>query len=115
MKIEKKLVTLSVIALVLGIIIILPIIVYTPLAVEHQNFPFGFRIVNVDPPTDVRDIPPDFADNLPKWVAVLDTDFSDGENCTQRITLMPIDEFYEIYGPNAEIPKIPFWLPEPGE
>jgi hypothetical protein len=113
MKIEKKIVTLSIIATVLGIVTILPI-AYTPLAsaeptTELQDFPVGFHIVNgVTVPgeafTSSDDVIPFNIDGLPAYVAVPSTD---GEN--NRLHLMPIEEFHEIYGTNATIPQVDLW------
>ena len=104
MKIEKKIVSLSIIALVLGIIAILPIMLYAPSVAEPQNVPNSFRIVNVDTSTPYEnDDIPDSEDGIPLWVAVPSTEL--GEN---YITLMPIEEFHEIYGYNATIPQIPY-------
>jgi len=120
MKNEKKIATLSIIAVVLGIMAILAI-TYTPLIAEAQNTPSSFpnfSTSNVDNLTDekLEDAAwenfaiPYFMDGKLSHVVVpsRETDFFYGE---KSLTLMPIEEFYEIYGTNATIHGLDFWMP----
>ena len=103
MKIEKKLVSLSIIALVLGIIAILPIMLYAPSAAEPQ-------IVLMSTTGDLAA----YGSNV--TLVVVPSDPTD-DNPYLTYTLMSADEFFATYGNNATIPYVPFLIPtsEPGE
>ncbi|MCL2288139.1 MAG: hypothetical protein FWC33_03020 [Candidatus Bathyarchaeota archaeon] len=94
--------------------------IYTLIA-EAQNTPSSFpnfSTSNVDNLTDekLEDAAwenfaiPYFMDGKLSHVVVpsRETDFFYGE---KSLTLMPIEEFYEIYGTNATIHGLNFWMP----
>ncbi|MDR2707564.1 MAG: hypothetical protein LBB87_02295 [Nitrososphaerota archaeon] len=134
MKSEKRLVVLSILALVLGIAVIIPLI-YTPLVTEPPRFVNGFRVVNPVPSADGDYVIPYFVDGYPTYVAIPSTDnafssvgnytlipievyYGDGDVAVVTITdsgftevstiiLVPSEDFYEAYGYTTT-----FWVPE---
>ena len=103
MKIEKKLVTLSIIALVLGIIAILPLMVYAPSPVKPQHSFMSEEEVFAAYGGNVTFIA----------VPVYPTE----DNLGLVYTLIPADDFFTIYDGNTTIPYILYAIPtsEPGE
>jgi hypothetical protein len=97
MKIEKKLISLSIIALVFGIIAILPIIVYAPAPIEPQPI-----LMSADEVFGINNV---------TLVAVPVTPTEDISVLVY--TLIPADEFFATYGGNTTIPYIPYLTPTP--
>ena len=107
MKIEKKLVALSILALVLGIITVVPIalmpsVAEPPPVTEPQIMtPEEFYAHYGTDTTDVI-----------AYVAVPATD-PDAPDCvdgTYWVAIMPVEEFYERYGTNTTIPHLTFYV-----
>jgi hypothetical protein len=99
MKIEKKIVSLSIIALVLGIIAILPIMIYAPSPVEPQH-----SLMSAD------EVFAAYGGNITLVaVPVIPTE----DSSVLVYTLIPADEFFATYGGNTTIPYIPYSIPTP--
>jgi hypothetical protein len=108
---DQKLAILSIVIVSLGIVTVVPF-AFVQLVAEPQQLPCSIQIVNAVTATYEGSVLPWFVDGVPAYVIVpsTETDVFYGENC---FTLISIEEFYEIYGSNATIPQLTFWMPEP--
>ena len=109
MKIEKKLIALSILALVLGIITVVPIALM-PSVAESQSVAEPYIML----PEDFHAIYGTNATNAPKYVVVCPTEtcYYFGEDGST----LPIEELYLVYGGNVTASiKWFFWPAEPGE
>jgi phosphate uptake regulator len=111
MKIEKKLVSLSIIALVLGIITVVPIALM-PSAAEPP-VPQGIQMLSAE---EFYERYGTNATEVIAYAAVPATDKDDFVYEEAWVKLIPAEEFYERYGTNATIPDLTFWMfeSEPG-